>query len=429
MRGTQFTTALVVEPTTPGGSGNLQLDRLRGIRQWIGIYGFALFAPTIALAYSGNTVLALVPLLAAALYVSTRPDAVASLKRLGVFLASMCALVIAALLSTFAHPSPNAAYTDQTLLAGVALAIALAVDRRPQTFYLMLSTSTLLTLVLWLLTVVANPYALNQKSPVTALSGAPSPLAAVGDLRWTLHPNEVGVLASITAVCWLGLTLQHERLRRWLSALMLALTLAILVDSGSRGGYVAFAGGAIVVLVLRWRLLLWPSVIVVLAVASLYAVTQTFQLAPGSAAPLQSRLVTWITNLRLILDSPWLGRGIASYQALHPTGLSATNGTHNTFLQIWLEFGLLGALAVAALTVYSLRTAFKGLHIDVFGGAMVGACFAWLLHSMFESTIIVGWHLGWRFEAPWQEMAVPLAFAIWGLAASRAQLEAPRDSE
>jgi O-antigen ligase len=395
------------------------------MRQSVSTYGFALFAPTVALAYSGNTALALIPLLAAVLYLSTRPGALASLIKLRMFLASLCALLIAALLSTLAHPSVHAALVDQTLFAGVALAIALAVDRRPQTFYLMLGTSTVLTVVLWLLTVVANPYALNQKSPLTALWGPPAPLSGVDELRWSLHPNVVGVLASVTAVCWLGLILlKKERLWLWLNALMLVLTLAILVDSGSRGGYVAFAAGAMSMLVLRWRFLLWPSVIVVLVGICLYAVTQTLYPTLWSSPPFQSRVVTWVTNLRFILASPWLGRGIGSYQALHPTGLSATNGTHNTFLQVWLEFGLLGALAVAALAVYSLLSALKG-RVDLIGGVMVGACIAWLIHSTFESTIIVGWHLGWRFEAPWQEMVVPLAFAIWGLAASRAQLEAP----
>jgi hypothetical protein len=47
---------------------------------------------------------------------------------------------------------------------------------------------------------------------------------------------------------------------------------------------------------------------------------------------------------------------------------------------------------------------------------------------MFESTIIAGWHLGSRFEAPWQEVVVPLSFAIWGLAASRAQPPAPNEN-
>jgi O-antigen ligase len=342
MSATQITTALVAEPTVAASSWSPVPERLRWLREQVGTYGFALFAPTVALAYSGNTALALVPLLAAALYISIRPGGLASLMRLRVFLASLSGLVAAALVSTIAHPGPHAIYVDQTLFASVALAIALAVDCRRQTLYLMLGTSTLLTVVLGLLTTTSNPYVLNHKSPLTLLAGVPTPLAGAGDLRWTLHPNEVGVLASITAVCWLGLTLRGERSGRWLSALMLALTLAVLVASGSRGGYIAFAGGALFVLILRWRFLLWPSVIFALVGIGLYTLTQTLDL---------SRLATWVTNLRFILTSPWVGRGIASYQDLHPTGLSATNGTHNTFLQVWLEFGLLGVLAVAALAV------------------------------------------------------------------------------
>jgi O-antigen ligase len=428
MRASIITSELAADPKTPAGSNGVWQPAWRRIQRSIGTYGFALFAPTVALAYSGNTELALIPLLAAALYISSRAGALASLVRLRVFLASLGALVIAAQLSLIVHPSAHAALVDETLLASAALAIALAVDRRSQTFYLTIGTFTVLTVLLWLLTVAANPDVLSQKSPLAALARAPAPLAGAGDLRWSLHPNEVGVLACVTAVCWLGLTiLKNERPWRWLSAPMLLLTLAILIDSGSRAGYMAFVAGAMSVLVLRWRFLLWPSVIVVLAGFVLFAVIQTPHPTLPSA-PVQSRLVTWVTNLRFILASPWLGRGVASYQALHPTGLSATNGSHNTFLQIWLEFGLLSVLAVASLSVYSLLTALKSFRVDLLGGVMVGVCIAWLMHSMFESTIIAGWHLGSRFEAPWQEVVVPLSFAIWGLAASRAQPPAPNEN-
>lgn len=105
------------------------------------------------------------------------------------------------------------------------------------------------------------------------------------------------------------------------------------------------------------------------------------------------RLENWDFITREVLRHPWIGHGVDTTRAMtfitdkifypfdhimHP---------HNAFLQMWVEFGLLGGIFTAAsLGFYASRKPNR-LHLTTFCGAIVILLLAW---SMWSAWMIAG---------------------------------------
>jgi len=270
-----------------------------------------------------------------------------------------------------------------------------------------------------------------------ALAGTKTPLIRGPLARWLLnlnltagrgiaHPNLAGVTAALVVPGWLALALSANRIvTRVAWSCLLGLSVTTLVVSGSRGGLVAAMAGAVVVVVLRYRRAIWilPAGAAVGAAALLgpWGIGGTvLRLMTVGSGNDQGRLPVWAASLNAILHSPWIGRGIASFPSAYvrmPGGDAFANGTHDTFLQVWLDFGLLGLVALCGLIGLLFLTCARAPRRDPTTQAIAGIAVAWLLVSLVESTVIVSW----RTAQPWQgfqEAVSPLAFVMWGLAAA-----------
>jgi len=384
-------------------------------------------------------------------------------------------LFLSAAVSAVVHPSAQAPLVLATLIAstGLSLSLATRAPRRAIPILLLAGTLTALLLLAW--AIVADPGLVGTKTPPIRGRLAEWLLSLnVTAGRGIAHPNLAGVLAALVVPGWVALALNSPSLKSpsplrattlppwsttprafvpaaaWVGegvstmsangisshvacSCLLGLSLAILVLSGSRGGMVATLAGVITVLVLRYRRAIWilPAgvAIGVATVLGPWGIGGTVvRLLTAGWGNDQGRLPVWEASLRAIWQSPWTGRGIGSFPYAYvrmPGGDAFANGTHNTFLQVWLDFGLLGLVALGGLVGLLLWTCVRAPRREWATQAIAGIAVAWLLVSLVESTVIVSW----RTAHPWQgfqEAVAPLAFVLWGLAAA---LSRRRDAE
>ncbi len=182
--------------------------------------------------------------------------------------------------------------------------------------------------------------------------------------------------------------------RRLLDALLLALTAAVVLLTGSRG---AWLGSAIAVGALGLLLLLLPesrsalrrlaatravrsaALAVVLVVIAIGLVLLPSLLARLTANTLTSRLSFYVSALRMFASAPLLGSGPGTWVARRaaftdPSGVDMyIPHAHDIYLQTLAEFGLLGALV----------------------GAVVVATLAWLVLGAIRGSDPVRRRYGW----------------------------------
>ena len=373
--------------------------------------------PLAILGYAGNPLLATIPVgVAVVLWITTPHPAGERLRSTFVLLGLLYAATAG---SAALHPGPATAQVLQSTAACCALAMLLALAPRAPGLLLGLVVASGGAAVLLALAALADPAVATAKSPILRLLlpmvGVRGPAIAGGSF---LHPNLAGVLAGSVAPAWLAAALVWKP--RWARLIALGAglgMLGVLLTSGSRGGILAVASGLLVLAALRSRR---PVAAGVLAVAAL-GLALTLALPIASLTPdAVSRTATWEGTIQGILASPLTGRGIGSFPIAY-VGMPASAGPvgpHDTLLFVWLDLGLPGLILVLALSAMAFaRSAFDG---SASGQMLLAGLVAWFVHSVVESTIIVSYpSIGWHEPGErWHEVVLPLAFAIWGLAAA-----------
>ncbi|MDY6878138.1 MAG: O-antigen ligase family protein [Chloroflexota bacterium] len=168
---------------------------------------------------------------------------------------------------------------------------------------------------------------------------------------------------------------------RLVAALSGLLLLATLVLTQSRGAYVGFAIGALVLLGLRWprAALVVIPLVVIAALAGVELVgwrTVADQLMTGEATSgLDNRIEIWSRAIYAIQDFPFTGVGLGTFERvvavlyplfLHPEG--TVPHAHNLYLQVAVDLGLPGLVAYLALLGLSFATAFSAYRVFRRGG-------------------------------------------------------------
>ncbi len=64
--------------------------------------------------------------------------------------------------------------------------------------------------------------------------------------------------------------------------------------------------------------------------------------------PMVLRVINWGTTITMIRDNPWLGKGLDTFGLLYPSyqqqGVNIVHHSHNTYLQLGVEMGVIGAI-------------------------------------------------------------------------------------
>jgi putative inorganic carbon (HCO3(-)) transporter len=145
--------------------------------------------------------------------------------------------------------------------------------------------------------------------------------------------------------------------------LFVGLGLYCLLFSFSRGAYAAFLISIIFLGLFRERKLLIFALLllvvwqVVLPVAVQERITMTYNKGEGLDSSAQERVTLWQDALVLIVHDPIFGTGFDTYAALHRVGIY--EDTHNYYLKVMVETGILGLILFLCLLGKAFRLGFR----------------------------------------------------------------------
>jgi O-antigen ligase len=229
-----------------------------------------------------------------------------------------------------------------------------------------------------------------------------------------IHPNVVGAVLSLAIPLAIALAVtaftESRKALAVLTALLAVLATFALLLTSSRGAFLglfgAFGLGLLVLIQRRWlpgpkaRRVFWLGLTTfTLLIAVVLVQTGLFdRLAGGIPDPtgsMQSRLVFWEQGLLLARDYPFTGLGLLNFPMvfstytllIHPFYISHT---HNTYLQVLVEQGWPGFLALIGLGLATLRWAWvliKRERPAPLAWSAMAALSAFAIHGMFECNL------------------------------------------
>lgn len=147
--------------------------------------------------------------------------------------------------------------------------------------------------------------------------------------------------------------LSEDRTLRRLSGWVLALGFTTLLTAQTRGAYIAFAAVLLIAIsyfVRSWsKRLVLVAALVALSVGVAFAAVTLFpaRFAVKDQLSVFTRIILWSTAWQMFLTSPIHGIGfgvfpLISAQYLPPVGLGADLETHNIYIELLAETGILG---------------------------------------------------------------------------------------
>ena len=220
------------------------------------------------------------------------------------------------------------------------------------------------------------------------------------------NPNLLAGYLAIATPLALMVAAVHKRIARIGFAYAGALMALALVLTGSRGGWLAFLVGALVLFAAaglalgRGRLGLVGAVAVVVAAGSLAIALPPLRARLATAFSGQEhafRVLTWKGTLRMAAAYPALGSGPGTFEYVFPKYAIAgfTRMAHQNYLQVLAENGPAGLAAflwlLAAAVVMSARALRRGELTDrLTAAACLAGLAAFIAHGFIDYTWFVG---------------------------------------
>ncbi len=190
-----------------------------------------------------------------------------------------------------------------------------------------------------------------------------------------------------------------SRKKNYLLLLPGILTFIALIATKSYAGIIAVAAGLFFYLILSKKFTrkfkIAATVCAILA-CSLFAVSQVgtekFQefLEFEERASTSARLQIWHASYEMIKDSPLLGKGLGQYELNYQWKMTylydydtyewLAPHPHNLLMAIWLNFGLLGVVAMVAIIILAFSRTRGNLKL-----AIAAMLFAVLIHGLFDT--------------------------------------------
>ncbi len=325
-------------------------------------------------------------------------------------------IISAAIATWIAFDRPTAALQFARILAGCALFYAV-IDSSQNVRRLTAALLVLASVVLAIYWPIQHDFTAQPAKfePVTQLGlWINSHLPEVDFSFLTghaIHPNVAAgtLLLAIPFGVYLSWVWRREK-RPVPAIISIAATLIItggLLMTGSRGAWLGLVGASLIAGLVwiqrRWffnprdRSFFWITaslgaitfIVYLILTSSLGALVN---LIPDPTGSLVSRTLLWRQGASLIRDYPFTGGGLKTFWLVHPTYALLTNvhvlqHVHNSFLEVWIEQGILGALALLAGTLVVATWAWDALsRKDVRACAWAGlfSLTAVALHGLFD---------------------------------------------
>lgn len=170
-----------------------------------------------------------------------------------------------------------------------------------------------------------------------------------------LHHPIIGGYVIGAAMLWLSCWVPSDRVWKVLWCLSLLIMLALVVLTQSRGLWLALFVTQFVMTLLRGGKTAWGllGILGVMAVIGYFQFESLITLRGWSYRP-----EIFITSLTMMADNPWGGIGLGSYYEVYVAG-EAFAHTHNLFIHIALELGLVGLLIWLLIWAYTFYIAWR----------------------------------------------------------------------
>lgn len=225
-------------------------------------------------------------------------------------------------------------------------------------------------------------------------------------------PPAASTVLTLTALCGLPLIRKYRGWPRVFAGVSMALTLAAILVTFTRTAWIAIAVGFIAYLVLTRSRMFQPQRLIFVAAALLLIVLfvvprfeQTATVREGvlRSGTFASRVSYWNLALPIATSSPHrllVGLGTTAAEApligaSAPADLAAapvliTHGTHNQYIHVLLEQGLIGLLAMVAWLVSAIGTAGRlaVLHFSSVAAALCSACLAFAVTMTTDNVLL-----------------------------------------
>jgi hypothetical protein len=234
-------------------------------------------------------------------------------------------------------------------------------------------------------------------------------------IKNSIHPNvAAGTLAVAVpfgiAMSWENLRKKTNPLRLSLGLLSLLLTMLIfgsLALTSSRGAITALIGTGLLTLLafiqLRWfqsktaRRYFWTATLTVgllsiIVLAATGIINNLIGGIPDPSGTIQSRTVLWKQGLELIGDYGFTGSGLMTFWMVHggynlQLFIPFIAHVHNTFLETWIEQGILGVIALLSAGMVITLWFWKALqrqNVMILGWAGLAAVCVMFLHGLVD---------------------------------------------
>jgi tetratricopeptide (TPR) repeat protein len=110
--------------------------------------------------------------------------------------------------------------------------------------------------------------------------------------------------------------------------------------------------------------------------------------------PMMLRVLNWGTTIEMIRDNPWVGKGLDTFGFIYPSyqrpGMNIVHHSHNTYLQLGVEMGIIGTVVFLWFACWSLwRTVrvikeSKDKALIIWVGSLMVAGLAFFIHHAFD---------------------------------------------
>lgn len=211
---------------------------------------------------------------------------------------------------------------------------------------------------------------------IVALTFVPRAIGLRLGLGGELYEPEANSVATfVEGILFVGLALfqSNNRRQKWLIGLAVVIMLLAVGLSGSRGAWVAVGLAGLVWAAQRWRVARWLLALTLIGLLSLLLVFIIGGVEAVQPIPLAGlvffrpdRLELYRLSSYLIQDAPFTGIGLGGQFAMNYSRyvlmiqVPYFTYSHNLFLQVWLEQGLLGLLALTTMAVTIGVRAWRG---------------------------------------------------------------------
>jgi O-antigen ligase len=205
-----------------------------------------------------------------------------------------------------------------------------------------------------------------------------------------IHPNDFGVYLAVVSLLFISfLFSSSNKLRNRLLLLVpLAFSLASLYLTKSRGAWISFSAGFLVLGALRSKrmaAIFLAALLVIFIMLPTAAQERVFNLVDFKEGTTWERVMLWKGTINMIKAHPVLGFGVNTYSRnfpdYKPPDYPDYRYSHNSYLQMASEVGIVGALLflvfLSATLIYALKgiskmTSDQGLRKDYARGLFAG---------------------------------------------------------